>query len=136
MVQDLMWSINIMTSMLLNHGMLLMEPNPPKHLVSLHYNSTQRVSLQRHLTRPLWLLLRKVDKLQRRLLPLLRIEVAPFQILSNQNETNINSIAETKLSHLSLVVVAVATDIVQLTIHKLLKDILILLLLAVFIIMS
>ena len=58
-------------------------------MVSLHYNSTQRVSLQRHLTRPLWLLLRKVDKLQRRLLPLLRIEVAPFQIFRNQNETNL-----------------------------------------------
>ena len=53
-----------------------------------------------------------------------------------QNETNINSKAETKSSRMSLVVVAVATDILQLTIHKLLKDILILLPLAVFIIMS
>ena len=56
--------------------------------------------------------------------------------ISYQNETNINSKAETKSLRLSLVVVAVATDILQLTIHKLLKDILILLLLAVFIIMS
>ena len=67
---------------------------------------------------------------------IIRIFSLFYVYISIHNETNLNSKAETKSSRLSLVVVAVATDILQLTIHKLLKDILILLLLAVFIIMS